>query len=152
MRSLSWCGAGLAVVLGLGVGSAGAQQPPATGGRAAAPGVAASAPVTGPAAKPAATPAQAEAAARARASAQARLVDINSARKADLLKLPAMTPEIADKLIAGRPYGSKMHLVTRQVMPPEVFDAMRSQIIARQPYRSEAKNVEALKKAGSLKP
>ena len=80
------------------------------------------------------------------------LVDINSARKAQLAKLPGMNAELADKVIAGRPYGSKMHLVTRNVLPPEVFDAVRGHVVARQPYKDQAKNVEALKKAGKAAP
>lgn len=80
------------------------------------------------------------------------LVDINSARKAQLAKLPGMNDELAAKVIAGRPYGSKMHLVTRQVLPPEVFDAVRGHVVARQPYKDQAKNVEALKKAGKASP
>ena len=80
------------------------------------------------------------------------LVDINSARKAQLAKLPGMNDELAAKVIAGRPYGSKMHLVTRNVLPPEVFDAVRAHVVARQPYKDQAKNVEALKKAGKATP
>ena len=80
------------------------------------------------------------------------LVDINSARPADLAKLPGMSPELAAKVVAGRPYGSKMHLVTRNVLPPEVFDAVRAHVVARQPYKDQAKNVEALKKAGKATP
>lgn len=80
------------------------------------------------------------------------LVDINSARKAQLAKLPGMNDELAAKVIAGRPYGSKMHLVTRNVLPPEVFDAVRGHVVARQPYKDQAKNVEALKKAGKAAP
>lgn len=80
------------------------------------------------------------------------LVDINSARKAQLAKLPGMNDELAAKVIAGRPYGSKMHLVTRDVLPPEVFDAVRAHVVARQPYKDQAKNVEALKKAGKATP
>lgn len=80
------------------------------------------------------------------------LVDINSARKAQLAKLPGMNDELAAKVIAGRPYGSKMHLVTRQVLPPEVFDAVRGHVVARQPYKDQTKNVEALKKSGKASP
>ena len=39
-------------------------------------------------------------------AAKVKLVDINSASKAELKKLPGINDAEADKIIAGRPYGS----------------------------------------------
>ena len=49
-------------------------------------------------------------------AAKIKPVDINSANKAELKKLPGIDDAKADKIIAGRPYLSKAHLVTRNVI------------------------------------
>lgn len=90
--------------------------------------------------KPAATPAQAQARAakakaraKAKAEAEAKRIDVNSATKAQLLTLPGLTEAQADKIIAGRPYLTKAHLVTNGVLPEGVFLALRDRVVARQP-------------------
>jgi DNA uptake protein ComE-like DNA-binding protein len=62
----------------------------------------------------------------------AALVDINSAGKAELKKLPGIGDSEADKIIAGRPYGSKAFLVTRKIIPAGVYEQIKARIIARQ--------------------
>lgn len=47
---------------------------------------------------------------KATAVAKIKLVDINSAGKKELKTLPGIGDTDADKIIAGRPYGSKAHL------------------------------------------
>jgi len=74
------------------------------------------------------------------------LVDINSASKQDLAKLPGITPADVDKIIAGRPYGSKAHLQTRQVISPDTYQLISSKVIARQPTKDAGKNAELQKK------
>jgi DNA uptake protein ComE-like DNA-binding protein len=77
-----------------------------------------------------------QAASQASASSQAakpKLVDINSASKAELKKLPGITDADAAKIIAGRPYGSKAHLVTRNIIDSAVYEKLKQQIVARQP-------------------
>src|SRR3972149_5788560 len=49
---------------------------------------------------------------KAKAAAKVKPVDINSASKAELKKLPGISGAAADKIIAGRPYLSKANLVT----------------------------------------
>lgn len=65
-------------------------------------------------------------------SQKVTLVDINNAKKAELKTLPGVTDELADKIIAGRPYLSKAHLLTRKVVPDEVYAGLRVQVIAKQ--------------------
>src|ERR1700690_4102541 len=52
----------------------------------------------------------------AKAAARPKLVDINSATKAQLKKLPGIGDAEADKIIAGRPYLSKANLLTQNVL------------------------------------
>lgn len=68
-----------------------------------------------------------------------KLVDINSAKKAELKTLPAVTDELADKIIAGRPYLSKAHLLTHKVVPEDVYAGLRAQVIAKQKPKPSAK-------------
>jgi len=67
------------------------------------------------------------------APAPAVRLDLNSASRAELMKLTGITAAYADKIIAGRPYLSKAHLVTRRILPMEVFVAIKNQVAARTP-------------------
>ena len=65
-------------------------------------------------------------------AAKAKLVDINSASKAELKTLPNIDDAKADRIIAGRPYLSKAHLVTRKIIAHGEYEIFKRQIIARQ--------------------
>lgn len=59
---------------------------------------------------------------------QMKIVDLNSASRAELEQLPAVTPEDARKIIAGRPYQSMAdleraipHQLIEQISPPAVI-------------------------------
>jgi len=78
-------------------------------------------------------------AAAKKAPAKTELVDINSASKAELKKLPGIRDAEADKIVAGRPYLSKAHLVTRNVISQEVYDGIRTLIVAKQKPEQTAK-------------
>jgi competence protein ComEA len=69
---------------------------------------------------------------KATATAQTKLVDINSASKAQLMKLPGIGGAEADRIIAGRPYLSKAHLVTHKVIPHGVYEQIKKLVIAKQ--------------------
>ncbi len=82
-----------------------------------------------------ATPASAAPAASTSASkkaATAKLVDINSAGRAQLKTLPGIGDAEADRIIAGRPYRSKTDLATHKVLPTGVYLSLRHRIIAKQ--------------------
>jgi DNA uptake protein ComE-like DNA-binding protein len=66
----------------------------------------------------------------------ATLVDINSASKAELKKLPNVDDATADKIIAGRPYLSKSKLVTRDIIPRLLYEGLKTKIIAKQDLRA----------------
>ncbi|WP_243287147.1 ComEA family DNA-binding protein [Geothrix terrae] len=70
---------------------------------------------------------------KAKAEAEAKAIDINSATKDQLKALPGITDAYADKIIAGRPYLSKAFLVTKNVLPNDLFQTLRKRIVARQP-------------------
>lgn len=59
-------------------------------------------------------------------------VDINSASKAQLKQIPGVNDALADKIIAGRPYLSKGHLVTRNIISGVHYAQIKDLIIARQ--------------------
>jgi len=64
--------------------------------------------------------------------APAALIDINSASKSQLKQISGISDAEADKIIAGRPYGSKAHLVTRDIISAERYGSIKNVIIAKQ--------------------
>jgi len=69
---------------------------------------------------------------------RAPAVDINSASKEDLMKLPGISEETAQKIIDGRPYKSKADLIKKQILTKAEYGKVRSRVIAKQ----EAKTAE----------
>ena len=100
---------------------------------------AASAPAAGASASSAAAR-QGQADAKGKPPAKAPLVDINSAKRAELKTLPGISDALAGKIIAGRPYGSKAQLVSRKVLDEAAYDNIRRLIVAKQPYDDAGKN------------
>ena len=74
-----------------------------------------------------------------KAATKVKLVDINSASKAELKTLPHIGDSEADKIIAGRPYLSKAHLLTHNIVSREIYDGLKSKVIAKQNKATEAK-------------
>lgn len=60
-------------------------------------------------------------------------IDINTAKKDEFKKLNGVTEAMADRIIAGRPYLTKYALVTDKVLPEEVFQMIKTHIVAKQP-------------------
>jgi DNA uptake protein ComE-like DNA-binding protein len=77
-----------------------------------------------PAPPPAVTPTSAAPAVKPKP----KMVEINKAKKAELMKLPGITATLADKIIAGRPYLTKTNLVTHNVLPMANYQGIRSLI------------------------
>lgn len=67
-----------------------------------------------------------------KATAPVKYVDINSASKAELKKLPFIGDEEADRIIAGRPFLTKAHLVTKGYISPGAYQAIKDMVIAKQ--------------------
>ena len=70
--------------------------------------------------------------AKNQAAARAKPVDINSADKAELMKLPGIGETEAAKIIAGRPYPTKARLVTNNVVSIETYEKLKKLVVARQ--------------------
>ncbi len=87
-------------------------------------------------------------------AAKTQLVDINSARRAELKTLPGISDAQAAKIIAGRPYRSKAQLVSSKILDDAAYENVRRLIVARQPYDDAAKNAAtyAKKKQPPLTP
>jgi competence protein ComEA len=78
------------------------------------------------------TPSGAAAKPAGKKTAPVKYVDINSASKAELKKLPFIGDEEADRIIAGRPFLTKAHLVTKGYISPGAYEAIKDKVIARQ--------------------
>lgn len=75
----------------------------------------------------------------AASAASVKLVDINSARNEELKTLPGVTDEVAAKIIAGRPYLSKAHLLTHKIVDAGEYESLRTRVIAKQKNSPQAK-------------
>jgi competence protein ComEA len=91
---------------------------------------------TAPAAPAKTTPTTArathEATAKLEPAKKTAMIDINSAPKEELMKLPAMTDAVADKIIAGRPYKSRLDLLKKKIVPAADYQKMRLMLTAKQ--------------------
>lgn len=71
---------------------------------------------------------------------------MQGATREQLKKLPGIGNAEADKIIAGRPYATKAHLVTQNIIARGVYENIKKLIIAKQPYKDGAKNAALYKK------
>ena len=58
-------------------------------------------------------------------------LDFNTATKDQLLSLPGVTAEEADRVIAGRPYSEAGDVVTRRIMPKREYDKIADRVTAK---------------------
>jgi len=57
-------------------------------------------------------------------------IDINHASMEELLKIPGMTPTWAARIVRFRPYRTKGDLLDHGVLPADVYDRIKDDIIA----------------------
>ncbi len=74
----------------------------------------------------------------ASAKPDVEITDINSASIEALVKLPGIDEEAAKKIIAGRPYGSKMWLVSDNIISETTFQGLRDRVAAKQSQETMA--------------
>jgi DNA uptake protein ComE-like DNA-binding protein len=71
-------------------------------------------------------------AAPARAKNKLKPVDINSAPKNEMAFMLGIPEDLAAKIIAGRPYRSKAHLFTRNIVSMDVYAKIKDKVVAKQ--------------------
>ncbi|WP_243369331.1 ComEA family DNA-binding protein [Microvirga solisilvae] len=65
-------------------------------------------------------------------SSVSKIIDINTAPKDELDKLPQIGEARAEAIIKGRPYKAKDELVEKKIIPQSAYDAIKDRIIAHQ--------------------
>jgi DNA uptake protein ComE-like DNA-binding protein len=66
---------------------------------------------------------------------QVEAVDINSAPAEQLMELPHISMELALKITAGRPFQNAEELVTREIIPPDIYDKIKDRIVVSAPQK-----------------
>ncbi|GJL66007.1 MAG: hypothetical protein NPIRA05_09780 [Nitrospirales bacterium] len=59
-----------------------------------------------------------------------QLVNINKASASDLILFLGLTKEVAEEVVANRPYRLRGELVAKQVVPKATFDVIKDRITA----------------------
>lgn len=72
-------------------------------------------------------------------SPAARPLDINRASATELARLPGGSAAEAARIVAGRPYGSKGQLVSRQAVDAARYAEIKSAVFAGQPRKTTSK-------------
>jgi DNA uptake protein ComE-like DNA-binding protein len=66
-------------------------------------------------------------------------VDLNTADRDELIKLPGIGEAIADKIIAGRPFKSKAELLSKGLVTKAQYSKISKHVIAKQAAAAASK-------------
>ena len=77
------------------------------------------------------------------AAPKAELMDINSASEKELASLKGIGEVRSKAIVKGRPYKGKDELVQKKIIPQNVYDDIKDQIIAKQAPKAEPKKEAA---------
>jgi DNA uptake protein ComE-like DNA-binding protein len=64
-------------------------------------------------------------------------IDINTAKKDEFKKINGVTEADADRIIAGRPYGSKYLLVSEKIISEALFQSIKAHLVAKPPDKKK---------------
>ncbi|OAM88827.1 helix-hairpin-helix domain-containing protein [Termitidicoccus mucosus] len=92
---------------------------------------------------PPSAPAKAKSEKKAKAAPK---VDLNTATKEQLVKLPGIDEATADKIIAARPFTGKGQLKSKKIVSDATYEAIKDLTVAKQPKTSGASKKENKKK------
>ena len=98
-------------------------------------------------AAPAKTEAKKDAAPAKADAKKAELMDINSASEKDLATLKGIGEARSKAIVKGRPYKGKDELVQKKIIPQNVYDDIKDQIIAKQDTAKPEAKADAKKDA-----
>lgn len=82
---------------------------------------------------------EAKAAKAAHQKAPKMVFDLNSATKEDLTKVPGISDELAEKIIAGRPYKSRGELMSKSILTKAEYAKVRSHLMVKKMKTAAAK-------------
>jgi competence protein ComEA len=77
------------------------------------------------------------------AEKKAEPMDINTASEKDLATLKGIGDVRAKAIVKGRPYKGKNELADKKIIPENVYNDIKDQIIAKQPEKKEEKKADA---------
>jgi DNA uptake protein ComE-like DNA-binding protein len=66
-------------------------------------------------------------------------VDLNTASKEDLMKLPGVDDATADKIVAARPFKSRTELESKQIVTKEQYSKLSAHVTVAPPAKTAAK-------------